>query len=265
MLRQAVKTNDIERGKKIMSADKRTVLISGAGQGMGLGVAKQLASKGMKVLINDIDPAKAQAAADQIIADGGDAIAAAFDVTNTAEVLAAVASLEAKTGGIDILINNAGNAGNIAMDQLSFRDMPPQLWQQFIDVNLYGVLNCTKAVIDGMCKRGWGRIITISSEAGRQGLDINVSIYGAAKAGAAHFMRHLAREVGPDGVTSNVIALGLMDNVPEEFAGPIIRTIPVRRLGSGNDVAHAVSYLIDDDASWVTGQTLVVNGGSLAT
>ena len=134
----------------------------------------------------------------------------------------------------------------------------------YIGINLYGVLNCTKAVIQGMCDRGWGRIITISSEAGRAGLDINVSIYGAAKAGAAHLMRHLAREVGPYGVTANVVSLGLMDNVPEEFAGPVIKTIPVRRLGTTEDVAEAVGYLTSDGASWVTGQTLPVNGGSYA-
>ena len=115
-----------------------------------------------------------------------------------------------------------------------------------------------------MCERGWGRVITISSEAGRVGLDINVSVYGAAKAGAAHLMRHVAREVGPYGVTANVISLGLMDNVPDEFTQPIIKTIPVRRLGSGEDVAAAVDYLASDGASWVTGQTLTVNGGSYA-
>ena len=140
--------------------------------------------------------------------------------------------------------------------------MPPEEWSWYLGVNLFGVMHCTKAVLDGMCERGWGRIVTISSEAGRNGLDIGVSVYGAAKAGAAHLMRHLAREVGPDGVTANVVSLGLMDNVPEEFAGPYIRTIPMRRLGSPDDVAGAVAFLTSDDASWVTGQTLVVNGGS---
>ncbi len=148
------------------------------------------------------------------------------------------------------------------MPQMSFRDMPHTEWDKYIAVNLYGVLNCTKAVVDGMCERGWGRIIVISSEAGRSGLDIGVSIYGAAKAAGAHFMRHLAREVGPQGVTANVISLGLMDNVPEEFTASLVKGIPARRLGSSDDVAHAVSYLIAEEASWVTGQTLVINGGS---
>ena len=245
-----------------MSIEQKTALITGAGQGMGLGVAHHLAAQGVQVLINDIDPEKAEAAAQAIIAAGGKALAAPFDITKTDTVLAQVKQLEDEVGGIDILINNAGNAGNNTMGQLPFKDMPPEHWDMYIGINLYGVLNCTKAVIQGMCDRGWGRIITISSEAGRVGLDINVSIYGAAKAGAAHLMRHLAREVGPYGVTANVVSLGLMDNVPEEFAGPVIKTIPARRLGTTEDVAEAVGYLTSDGASWVTGQTLPVNGGS---
>ena len=200
-----------------MTTTKRTVLITGAGRGVGLYVATKLAAAGHQVLVNDINPQTAEAAAGAIIADGGDAVAVPFDVSQTEAALSAIKDLQAQTGGIDILINNAGNAGSVDMQQLSFRDMPIDQWNQFLGVNLYGVLNCTKAVIDGMCERGWGRVITISSEAGRQGLDINVSLYGTAKAGSAHFMRHLAREVGADGVTANSIALGLMDNVPEEF------------------------------------------------
>lgn len=247
-----------------MSQEKRTVLITGAGQGMGLGVAQTLAAQGNQVVINDIDADKAEAAAQAIIKAGGTAIAAAFDITKTDIALPRIAELDAETGGIDILINNAGNAGTQATHQIAFKDMPPEEWDMYIGVNLYGVMNCTKAVLNGMCDRGWGRIVTISSEAGRAGLDINVSVYGAAKAGAAHLMRHIAREVGPAGVTANVISLGLMDNVPDEFAGPLIRTIPARRLGTGDDVAAAVTYLTSDAASWVTGQTLPVNGGSYA-
>lgn len=247
-----------------MSHEQKTVLITGAGQGMGLGVAQHMASQGAQVLVNDIDPVKAETAAQSIISAGGEAIAASFDITDTAIALAQIAELEAQTGGIDVLVNNAGNAGTNPTHQIPFKDMPPEEWEMYIGVNLYGVLNCTKAVLNGMCDRGWGRVITISSEAGRAGLDINVSVYGAAKAGAAHLMRHVAREVGPYGVTANVISLGLMNNVPDEFAGPIIKTIPARRLGSGDDVAAAVDYLASDGASWVTGQTLPLNGGSYA-
>ncbi len=247
-----------------MSQQEKIALVTGAGQNMGLGVARRLAAIGIHVLINDIDADKAEAAASSIRERGHKASSAPFDITDTATVLKAVGALEAELGGIDILVNNAGNAGTRATHQISFKDMPTEEWDMYLKVNLYGVMNCTKAVLSGMCDRGWGRVITISSEAGRQGLDINVSVYGAAKAGAAHLMRHIAREVGPDGVTANVVSLGLMDNVPEEFTAPIVKTIPTRRLGSGDDVGSAVEYLISDGASWVTGQTLVLNGGSLA-
>ena len=247
-----------------MNQKQRTALITGAGQGMGLGVAQYLASRGIQVIINDIDQNKADAAAAEVTASGGSALAAAFDITNTKVALSRIAELDAKTSGIDILVNNAGNAGTNPTHQIPFKDMPPEVWDMYIGVNLYGVLNCTRAVLNPMCERGWGRVITISSEAGRSGLDINVSVYGAAKAGAAHLMRHISREVGPYGVTANVISLGLMDNVPEELTARIIPTIPARRLGSGQDVANAVEYLVSDGASWVTGQTLPLNGGSLA-
>ena len=247
-----------------MSQKTKTALITGAGQNMGLGVARHLAANGIQVIINDIDEDKAAAAAAEIVSAGGKALPAAFDITKTEIVLPTIAALEAEIGGIDILVNNAGNAGHKATHQIAFKDMPPEEWDMYIGVNLYGVLNCTKAVLNGMCERGWGRVITISSEAGRAGLDINVSVYGAAKAGAAHLMRHIAREIGPYGVTANVISLGLMDNVPEEFTSRIVKTIPMRRLGSGEDVAAAVDYLTSDAASWVTGQTLPVNGGSYA-
>ena len=247
-----------------MKAGDRTALITGAGQGMGLGIARRLAAAGIRVVLNDIDPGRADSAASEIARSGAEAIPAAFDITEAAEALPAIAELEDRHGGIDILVNNAGNAGTHAVEQLSFREMPIEHWDRFLRVNLYGALICTKAVVDGMCDRGWGRIITISSEAGRVGLDINVSVYGVAKAGAAHLMRHLAREVGPSGVTANTVALGLMDNVPDEFAGPIIRTIPARRLGTPTDVGAAVAFLASDDAEWITGQTLVLNGGSFA-
>lgn len=247
-----------------MNSTKRTALVTGAGSGMGLGIATRLAASGMRVIVNDIDQELACAAAEELARTGADSAASVFDVTDVDQTLDTVNQLERDFGAIDVLVNNAGNAGTHEVEQLSFRDMPIDHWNRFLGVNLYGVLHCTKAVLDGMCDRGWGRVVTISSEAGRVGLDINVSVYGVAKAGAAHFMRHLAREVGPSGVTANTIALGLMNNVPDEFAGPIIKTIPARRLGTPDDVAGAVGFLASDDAEWITGQTLVLNGGSFA-
>lgn len=251
-----------------MNLTNKTALITGSGQGAGLGIAKRLAGQGATVLINDLTPAKAEAAAQEIIAAGGKAVAAPFDVTNIDAVMAAVKEIEASVGSVDILVNNAGNAGNhakvdqFATDRVSFRDMPVEHWQRYLGVNLYGVMNCTKAVLDGMCDRGWGRIVTITSEAGRSAsMHANLSIYGVAKAGAAHLMRHLAQEVGQFGVTANSVSLGMMDNVPADVIDHVTKTLPIRRAGSADDAGGAVYYLVSEDGSWITGQTLVLNGG----
>lgn len=238
----------------------KTALVTGAGQGVGLGIAHGLAKQGAKILVNDIEAVKADTAVAAIRERGGEAERLCFDVTDFDQVKGRIEA----TSQIDILVNNVGNAGAQAMGQQMFADMSPQQWQAFIDVNLYGVLNCTHAVLPGMRERQWGRIITISSEAGRSGLNIGVSIYGAAKAGAINFMRHLSQEVGGDHITANSVALGLMDNVPEEFSRKVIRGIPAGRLGAPRDAAAAVIYLASEEAAWVTGQVFSVNGGSSA-
>ena len=238
----------------------KVALVTGAGQGVGRGIACGLAQQGATVLVNDIDQLRADATVEKIRRAGGNAEGVCFDVTDVDQLKEKIVA----AGIIDILVNNAGNAGAHAMQQQYFADMSPAQWQAFIDVNLMGVLNCTHAVLPGMIERKWGRIITISSEAGRSGLAIGVSIYGAAKAAAINFMRHLSQETGAHNITANSIALGLMDNVPEEFAGKIIRSIPTGRLGSPADAASAVVYLASEEASWITGQVLSVNGGSSA-
>jgi NAD(P)-dependent dehydrogenase (short-subunit alcohol dehydrogenase family) len=116
-------------------------------------------------------------------------------------------------------------------------------------------------VIKGMCGRGWGRVITISSTAGRVGTAIRTSVYGAAKAGAAHFMRHLSQEVAKAGVTANVISLGFMNTMSGPFAEKIFPTVPVGRFGTPEDLGAATVFLASKEASWITGQTLVVDGG----
>ena len=241
--------------------DGKTALITGAGRGVGLGIARALAGQGARVILNDIDAERAQAAAAQLRGEGFDAADAAFDVTVVDAVTTAVKGL----GRIDILVNNAGNAGDAPMQQMAFQQMSPADWDRFIAINLKGVLNCTHAVLPGMCERGWGRVITISSEAGRMGLNIGVSLYGAAKAGAAHFMRHLSQEVSRQGVTANAISVGLMNNVPPEFTDRAIAGIPVGRLGTPADIGAGVVYLASEEASWVTGATLAINGGNNPT
>jgi NAD(P)-dependent dehydrogenase (short-subunit alcohol dehydrogenase family) len=227
----------------------RTALVTGAGQGVGRGIAQVLAEQGADVVVNDLFADRAEAVAAEI---GGSARAIAFDVTD----LAAVQAGFAEAGPVDILVNNAG-IPSAGFPQVDFKDSDPELWARFVDLNLYGVMNCTHAALQGMCERGWGRVITIASEAGRVGLPIRVSLYGAAKAGAIGLMKHVAHEVGPMGVTCNALALGSMENVP----GPA--KYPVPRKGTGRDVGATCAFLATDGAEWITGQVIGVNGGAV--
>jgi len=238
-------------------------LVTGAGQGMGSGVAHVLARQGAAVVVNDLDESKAEKVVGEIVEAGGRAVAAAFDVTDLAAVQAGVGRAEETLGGhVDILVNNAGVV--VGMSVGPFRTLEPEVWRPTIELNLFGSMNCIKAVLDPMCDAGWGRIVQISSGAARKGLNIGVSTYGAAKSGIEGFIRHLAVELGATGVTANSLALGLMNNA----GGPglteeIARGIPAGRLGTPEDVGAAVVYLASPEASWVTGQTYDINGGSL--
>ena len=236
----------------------RVALVTGAGRGVGAGVAAGLADAGAAVAVNDLDPGRAQAVADQLDAAGGRAAACVADVTDWDAVTAMVAGVEATLGPVDILVNNAGIPAD-GFTLRAFRDMPVEDWDRFVRLNLYGVLYCTKATVDDMCERGWGRIVTVSSEAGRRGLPTGVSLYGAGKAAAIGFSRHLALELIGAGVTVNCVALGLMAREPDDDRRP---PRPTERLGRPDDVAAAVAYFASDAAEWVTGQVLGVNGGA---
>jgi 3-oxoacyl-[acyl-carrier protein] reductase len=213
------------------------------------------------VVVNDLFEARAKATVEQIAAQGGNAMAVAFDVTDAEAVAAGIAQAEEALGPVDILVNNAGVP--VEMDVAPFRELSPALWKKYVDLNLYAVLHCSKAVVDGMVERGWGRIVTISSSAGQTGIGIGVALYGAGKAGAIGFTRHLAVELAGTGVTANCVALGRMNNAGDsDLARMLASRVPVGRLGTPEDVGAAVVYLASEEASWVTGQTLGVNGGS---
>ena len=244
----------------------RTVLVTGAGQGVGAAVAALLAEAGARVAVNDLVADRCEAQAQALRDAGGDAVAVPFDVTDFEMVTDMVAGL----GRVDILVNNAGNAGGDTWPgMVAFAETAPADWERFLRVNLYGVLNTTRAVLPGMIEGGWGRVVTIISDAARVG-EPKMAVYAAAKAGAAGLTRSIAVEVGRHGITANNIALGTMrtplsesswvglDDV--EVAGRM-KGYAIRRPGLPADVAALVGYLASPAASWITGQTIPLNGG----
>ncbi len=239
----------------------RTALVTGAGQNVGRGIAHALSSQGAAVLVNDVRPDRAEAVVREISTAGGPARAAVFDVTDLESVMAALGDV----GPVDILVNNAGNGGSQAMLLEPFVTTLPSAWEGPIRVNLYGVLHCCRAVVPGMCDRGWGRVITISSGAGTSGVAIGVSAYSAGKGAGIAFTRTLALEVARQGVTANSLAIGLMGVPDPTVTEKLAKSIPVGRIGRPDDVAAACVWLASDGASWVTGQTIGINGGSVTS
>lgn len=235
----------------------RTALVTGAGRGMGLGIARALGHQGAQLWINDLFAERAEQACATLLDEGIQASPAVFDVTDYETAAAAIASL----GAVDILVNNAGIPGHEGMELRHFVDMSPQEWEPQVNLNLYGTLNCTHAVLPGMLEMRWGRIIVISSDAGRTGTRTGVTIYGACKAAAVQLVRNLSQEVAAHGVTVNAVALGPMNNLPEEISEFVAKGVPVSRLGTPEDAGAAVVYLASEESAWVTGQLLPVNGG----
>lgn len=242
----------------------RTALVTGAGQGVGAGIARALARQGAAVAVNDLHAERAATTVESIREAGGRAVAAPFDVIDYDAVRAGVAAVERELGPLAILVNNAGVPPG--MNVQAFRDSQPADWRKYVDLNVYGVMNCARAVIEGMSTRGFGRIITISSGAGTVGLALGVSAYAAGKGGGISFMRHLALESARIGVTANTIAIGLIDNhLDASVTEYLAKTIPVGRLGTPEDIAPLCVYLASEEASWITGQTIELNGGSTTT
>src|SRR4051794_31342367 len=251
---------------KFMLAGKRA-LVTGAGQGVGDGIARMLAAAGVEVFINDYYGERAEMVAESIVGIGGSARAAPFDVTDFAAVRDAFAAV----GHVDILVNNAGNAGTDGFGKLApFVSTSPEDWARYLAVNLHGVMNCVHAALPSMIQEKWGRIITMVSDAARTG-DAQMAAYCAAKAGAAGFSRAIAREVARHSITVNSIALGTMrtpvtaafwdDATRADEQKALMSGYLVRRPGEPDDAAWMVATLASPRASWVTGQTIPVNGG----
>jgi NAD(P)-dependent dehydrogenase (short-subunit alcohol dehydrogenase family) len=244
--------------------DGRVALVTGAGQSMGRGIATALAAAGMAVAVNDLHPERAASTVEEIVSAGGTALAVPFDATSRSQIDHAVALVSKELGPIAILVNNAGVVEG--MIPTPFLESDPASWMAQYDLNVFGSMHCMQAVAPGMVERGWGRIVQISSGAGSTQGSPGVSLYGSSKAGIEGLIRHLANEIGPGGVTVNALALGLMDNVigkidPERIEAFVSR-VPVRRLGRAADVGAAVRWLASEEAGFVTGQVIHLNGGA---
>jgi 2-hydroxycyclohexanecarboxyl-CoA dehydrogenase len=238
----------------------KVAFVTGGARGIGRAIVGRLAEEGVKVAIADLDGAAAETAAKEI---GNGAIAVHVDVTSTSSVNDGVAKVIAALGQIDILVNNAG------WDKVEpFVKSTEDTWDKVLAINLKGPIRCARAVLDGMIERRTGKIISISSDAGRNGSS-GEAVYSAAKAGLMGFTKTLAREVSRYAINVNVICPG-PTNTPlfQEIAGgnpklgdALAKAIPLGRLGEPTDLAGAVAFFASDDAGFITGQTLSVSGG----
>lgn len=259
-------------GPDPMDLSGQIAFVTGAGQGAGRAIALTLARHNAGgIAVNDAVQERAAAVAAEIEAMGVPARAVAADVGDHAAAHAAIANA-ADLGPVTILVNNAGNAGPNATMGLSplFWETEPSDWDRYFRTNLRGVMNCCHAALPGMVAVGKGRIVTIVSDAGRVG-EARMAAYAAAKAGAAGFVRAIAREAGRFGITANAISLSTLeppldDAAKAQFlasdrAQAHVSRYVIRRFGKPDDVAHMALFLCSGAAAWITGQTYPVNGG----
>jgi 2-hydroxycyclohexanecarboxyl-CoA dehydrogenase len=246
-------------------ASGRVAIVTGGGSGIGLAVGERLAADGLAVAVFDRDGEAAEAAAGKISAAGGTSLGLAVDVTDRAQIEAGLAQVQERCGPPTVLVNNAGLHA-----VQPFLAITPEQWHRLLEVNLTGTFNCCQAVVPAMVEAGWGRIVNISSSSAHSGQQY-MAHYVAAKAGVIGFTKSLALELGPKGITVNTIPPGFIDTPMlrrQERKGLLGEGVehhekltPVRRIGRPEDVAAMCSFLVRDEASYVTGQVLGVNGG----
>jgi 3-oxoacyl-[acyl-carrier protein] reductase len=244
-----------------MNLEGKVAIVTGASRGIGREVALELARNGANVAVNySGSEAKANEVVDEIKKLGKDAFAIKCDVSNSEEVATMVKETIDRFGKLDILINNAG----ITRDNLLMR-MKEDEWDDVININLKGVFLCTKAVTRQMMKQRNGRIINIASIVGVMG-NAGQANYVAAKAGIIGLTKTTAKELSSRNITVNAIAPGFIttdmtDQLPEDVKAEMLKQIPLARLGEPKDIAKMTAFLASDDSSYITGQTLHINGG----
>lgn len=239
----------------------KVAVVTGAGSGIGEAVALSLAEEGVRLIATDLNGETAEATAAEVNAQGGQAFGMALDVTRYDAAQAMVQQVINRYGRIDVLVNCAG-----AWRLNLFVDSQPDDWAFEVNVCFMGVVNCTRAVLDPMIARNGGKIVNISSDAGRVG-EVRQAVYSGAKAAVIGFSKAVAKEVGRYNIHVNCVCPGFtktpatVDHLDPELEARIVRFYPLRKLGVPDDVAKVVSFLASEGASHVTGQTISVSGG----
>ncbi|EQB10823.1 MULTISPECIES: SDR family NAD(P)-dependent oxidoreductase [Sphingobium] len=246
----------------------KTAIVTGAAAGIGAACAKRLAADGLAVGVLDLDEARCAAIVDAIRADGGTAVALGADISKRAQVREAVANCREALGPVTVLVNNAA-----VTDFTPFDEVTDELWDHVYAVNVRGTFVVTQEVLPDMRAAGWGRIINISSSGAQTG-NPGMAAYSSSKGAVITLTRSLAQELGPFGITVNNIPPGsIMGTIMAEenrsrFVIPVdtlIANMPVRRLGEPDDIAGACSWLCQEASSYITGQSIGVNGGRVVS
>ncbi len=243
-----------------MTFKDKVVVVTGAASGIGRATAQIFADEGARVVVADVDAARGEEAAAAIRAQGGRADFMPIDMTDTASIDAFGAAVQAKFGAVDVLVNGAG-WGRTA----PFWEGTPDFWDKLVALNFVGPMQLTKVLLPAMIERSSGRIVNVSSDAGRVG-SLGETVYSGAKGGLIAFTKSLAREVSRYQINVNCVCPGptdtpLMAAVPEKVQEGLKKAIPFRRLAKPSEVADAIVFFASDRASYVTGQVLSVSGG----
>lgn len=239
----------------------KVALITGGASGLGKATAAQMVAEGAHVMIADVNEALLDSTRTELARGGASVEAVRLDVRNRADCSTAVRETLARLGGLDILVNSAGVGGPMSF----FAQTDPGQWEDLIAINFIGVINCCRAVTDHMIERGYGKIVSIASEAGKAN-EKRMVVYGATKGGVISLTRGLAAELGRHSINVNAVCPGVTHTpmtayIDEEMEKQASKYYPLGRLGQPEDIAPMVTFLASDRASWITGQAISVSGG----